>query len=144
MKKFIIAAVMLAVSATGAFAKDTSYDAKAENHLALNFKNAQNISWTTKSNSLIEADFTWEGNRLKAFYNADGEYVGVCRNIDLNKLPLRAIQTINAKYAGYLPSEIIEYDEAENGLHYYVSLAKENKILILKISSEGEASVFKK
>jgi hypothetical protein len=141
-KLFIATAASLAI-ALGSFAKGTeTANTFAAKQLKAEFKDATNITWSTQAR-LSEASFTWNGQKLHAFYNEDGEQVALSREVSEDKLPLKAIQAIKAKYDGYTTTEAIEYNSTEDGLSYYVSLENGNKKVILSVSSEGLVSVFK-
>ncbi len=142
-KLFIATAASLAI-AFGAFAKSTSStNTIAIKQLKAEFKDAANVTWSSTQSNLTEASFEWNGQRLHAFYNAEGTQVAVSREINEDKLPLKAQQTIKNKYEGYKIAEAIEYNGTEEGLSYYVSLENANKKIILNISAEGTVSVYK-
>ncbi|HVX50323.1 MAG TPA: hypothetical protein VHB48_09195, partial [Chitinophagaceae bacterium] len=101
-----------------------------------------NIHWQPKSN-LLEASFEWNGQKLQAFYNQDGDEVAISRQITLDKLPVKALQAVNEKYSGYRTTEAIELNSVETGLSYYLSMNNGSKKVILNVSPEGTVSVFK-
>jgi hypothetical protein len=141
-KLFIATAASLAI-AIGAFAKGTeSTKAIAVKNLKSEFSDAANVTWS-KQEDLTEASFEWNGQKLHAFYNTDGDQVALSREVSEDKLPLKAMQTIKTKYSGFTTTEAIEYNSTEEGLSYYVSLEKDNKKMILRISPEGSVSNFK-
>jgi lipopolysaccharide export system protein LptA len=142
-KLFIATAASLAI-AFGAFAKSTSStNTIAIKQLKAEFKDAANVTWTSTQSNLTEASFEWNGQKLHAFYDANGEQIAVSREVSDDKLPLKALQTIKSKYAGYKTTEAIEYNSAEEGLCYYVSLENNNKKTILQVSTEGSVAVYK-
>jgi hypothetical protein len=93
---------------------------------------------------LTEVNFVWNGLKLMAFYSAEGDLVATCRNIDFNNLPVAAQLSLKADYSNYTQRQAMEYDDAENGLSYYVSVVNEKKSLLLHITADGTISVFKK
>jgi len=141
-KLFIATAASLAI-AIGAFAKGTeTTKAIAVKQLKSEFSDASNVTWSSQKN-LTEASFEWNGQKLHAFYNADGDQIAVSREVSEDKLPLKALQAIKTKYSGFTTTEAIEYNSAEEGLSYYVSLENNNKKIILRVSPEGSVSDFK-
>lgn len=140
-KLFIATAASLAI-AIGAFAKGTETKAIAVKNLKSEFGDAANVTWSNQKN-LTEATFEWNGQKLHAFYDADGEQVALSREIGEDKLPLKALQAIKTQYTGYTTTEAIEYNSTEEGLSYYVSLENNNKKTILRVSPEGSISSFK-
>jgi hypothetical protein len=141
-KLFIATAVLLAIAVSSFAAAPAATNSSAINQLKSEFKDAANITWSSHNN-LTQASFTWNGQQLHAFYNDNGDQIAVSREVSEDKLPLKALQSIKAKYEGYKTAEAIEYNSAEEGLSYYVSLVSNNKKVILNISPEGLVSVFK-
>ena len=141
-KLFLATAAVLAI-AVSAFAKEPeTVSVKAQRQLTSEFKDAQQVSWST-SNNLFEASFKWNGQKLHAFYNQDGEEVALSREISADELPLKALQAIHEKYNDYKAGEVIELTSTDEGLSYYLSLEKGNKKVILNVSPNGLVSVFK-
>ncbi len=91
-----------------------------------------------------EVSFVWNGLNLVAFFSDAGELVATSRTIALANLPVAAQLRIKANYSDYIPHNAIEFDDAENGLCYYVIVANEKKSLLLHVTAEGTISVFKK
>jgi hypothetical protein len=142
LKLFIATTAAFAI-AVSAFAKspETANWAAAK-HLANEFKDVKNVTWSKQAN-LSEASFEWNGQKLHAFYNESGDQVALSREISEDRLPLRAIEAIRAKYSDYKAVEAIEFNSTETGLSYYVSMLKDNRKVILNVTPEGSVSVFK-
>lgn len=143
MKKFFIAATMMVAIATSAFAGATAENLKAIKTFKTEFKDAKNVSWKV-GEGYVKASFEWNGIQMESFYNEDGEAIATSRPIDINVLPVAAIKTLNNKYADYQTTEAVEFDSVQDGVSYYVSKVKDNTKVILRISSTGDVSVFKK
>jgi hypothetical protein len=93
---------------------------------------------------LTEVNFTWNGLKLMAFYSVQGELVATCRSLDLSNLPVTVQLSLKANYPNYIPRQAIEYDDADNGMSYYVDVVNKKSILLLQITADGTISVFKK
>jgi hypothetical protein len=93
---------------------------------------------------LTEVNFMWNGLKLRAFYSAEGELVATTRTIDLSSLPVTAQLRLKTDYADYIPRQVIELDDAENGLSFYVDALGKKSLLLLHITADGTISVFKK
>ena len=141
-KKLFILAVASTLITASAFAGGEEENMKAASSLKKEFTNAQNINWKVTPN-YIKASFTWNGQQLEVFYNANGETIAQSRMINPNSLPLKAQQFIQKRYADYQIAEAIEYNNEESGTSYYVSLIKGNTKEILQISTEGDVSTYK-
>ena len=142
LKLFLATAAALTIGVS-AFAKEPeTVSAKAQKQLSIEFKDAQKVSWSTKA-KLLEATFEWNGQKLHTFYNDEGEQVALSREISMDRLPIKALQAIKAKYSDYKAGETIEFSSTEEGLGYYVSLENNGKKVILSVTPEGSVSVFK-
>ena len=80
---------------------------------------------------------------MQAFYN-EGELVATSRAISYQQLPSRAVTTLQSKYSNYTTTEVIELDHNVEGSTYYVSLENNSQKVVVKVSTTGDVSVFKK
>lgn len=97
--------------------------------------------WSAKE-TFIKAAFTIAEENVEAFFDGEGELIGLCRKVDLKKLPLNAIQKIKKDYASYLVTKAIEFDR-DGDKSYYVSLEDGAKKQILEVSLYGGVSKYK-
>ena len=141
-KKLFIAGIAVTCITASALANGEETNAKAVSNLQKEYKNAENIEWKVTPN-YTKASFSWNGQHLVVFYNNEGETIAESKFINLNNLPLKAQQFINRKYADYKVTEAVEFNSEENGLCYYVSVVKDNSKEILKITPDGDASLFR-
>jgi len=93
---------------------------------------------------LTEVNFMWNGLQLMAFYSTEGELVATSRTIEFTSLPVAAQLKLKADYSDYLPRQAIEFDAADNGTSYYVSVVNVKTTLLLHVTADGTISVFKK
>jgi len=142
MKKLFIAALIVIAAGSSAFAMDaTKVDYKVKKSFDIQFTGAENVTWSTQAN-FVKASFTLLDENVDAFFDTDGELVGVSRKVDVKSLPLHAMQQIKKDYASYKITDSIEFDQ--NGdKSYYLSLENGNKKQILEVSLYGNVSVFK-
>jgi hypothetical protein len=141
-KRVCMAGIALICIASSAFAAGDEANSKAASSLKKEFKNAENIQWKVTPD-YIKASFKWNRQDLEVFYNNSGENIAVSRYVDGSNLPLRAQQYINDNYAQYRLAEAIEYASPEGGDCFYVSLVKDGNKKILKISADGEATLWR-
>ena len=141
-RKLFIAAIAATCITASAFANGETENEKAANNLKKEFANAKNVEWKVTPN-YIKASFSWNGQQLEVFYNEAGETIAQSRMINENSLPLRAQQIIQKKYPGYKITEAIEYNNAESGISYYISLTKDSEKQILEISAQGDVSLYR-
>ncbi|MBN9380734.1 MAG: hypothetical protein J0H74_08220 [Chitinophagaceae bacterium] len=144
MKKVSIIALMVITIASAAFAGDNNaLNFKGADHFKKLFPNATKVIYEVKKD-FTEVNFTWNNLNLQAFFDNQGNFIATSRAIEVNALPLSYVVNINKEYDGYDILEAIEFDHAENGMSYFVTVSKNNKKYILNISASGDISVFKK
>jgi len=144
MKKVSIIAFMVITMVSAAFAGDNNtLDFKGADHFKKIFPNATKVVYEVKKD-FTEVTFTWNNLNLQAFFDKQGNFIGTSREIEVNALPLSYVMNINKEYNGYEILEVIEFDHAENGMSYYLTVAKGDKKYILNVSTDGDISVFKK
>ncbi len=142
MKKLFIAALIVVAAGTSAFAADGfKVDYKVKSSFEARFAGAQNVVWSAKEN-FIRAAFTIAEENVEAFFDTEGELIGLSRKVDLKKLPLNAIQKIKKDYAAYQVTEAIEFDR-DGDKSYYVSLEDGAKKQILEVSVYGAVGKYK-
>ncbi len=141
MKKLLLAVLIAVAAGTSAFAADASkVSYKVKTSFEAQFYGAKDVSWNVTPD-YTRFVFTLADEKIEAFYNSDGEQIGVSRKIEFKGLPLAAIQKIQKNYADYTVKETIEFDQ--NGdKHYYVSLENGNQKKVLEVSLYGNVSVF--
>jgi len=140
-KKMMIAAVAATFITATAFAGGEETKARATKSLKAEFATAENIQWKVTEN-FIKATFTWNGQKLEMFYNNNGEVIAKSRIIEATSLPLSAQQFITKRYAGYTVSEAIEYESQDEDNCYYASLVKDGTKVMLRITTNGDVSLF--
>jgi hypothetical protein len=141
MKKFFIAALLVAAMGSSAFATDANrISVKVKNSFESQFTGAENVSWIQKD-TYTKANFTLADENVEAFFAADGELIAFSRKVDLKKLPLIALQKIKKQYSSYKVTDTIEFDQ-DGEKSYYVSLEDGAKKQILQVSLYGTVSIY--
>jgi hypothetical protein len=142
-KKVSIIAVMVITIVSSAFAGDNTLDFKGAAAFSKSFPQASEVTYTVKK-EFTEVNFTWHNLKLQAFFDRQGNYIGVSREISVKDLPLSYVLNINKEYKDFDITEAIEFDHSENGLSYYVTVVKEDRKYVLNVATDGSISVFKK
>jgi hypothetical protein len=144
MKKVSIIALMVLTIASSAFAGDNNaLNFKGADSFRKNFPQATDVVYTVKK-EFTEVRFTWHDLKLEAFFDRQGNYIGTSREIAVRDLPLSYVININNEYKDFDITEAIEFDHAENGMSYYVSVVNGDKKYVLNVALDGSISVFKK
>ena len=141
MKKMIIAAAMFV--SLSAFAKDDEkVSPKVLNAFNTEFTNAQEVEWTA-TGDYYRASFDMNGVKVSAFYNADGELMGLTRNITTAQLPVSLQASLKKNYNGYWISDLFEVAK-NNGTSYYATLENGDKKVVLTSANGSDWSTYKK
>ena len=144
MKKVSIIALMVITIASSAFAGDnTALNFKGADSFKKSFPQATDVTYTVKK-EFTEVSFTWNSLKLQSFFDRQGNYIGTSREVAVRDLPLSYVISINKEYKDFDITEAIEFDHAENGMSYYVTVVNGDKKYVLNVTTDGAISVFKK
>jgi len=120
------------------------------------FGEVPNIKWA-RGDFMDEAEFVKSGKEMKAYYDADSKLIGTVSIKNFTDLPLKAQNTIKAKYKDYAIQKVIYFDDNEGNDTdiifyntrfedydcYYVELSKAEQKFILQVDTDGESHLFK-
>ena len=142
MKRILTAAMFIIATAFTASASD-DINTKAIENFNQAFKNATNITWTQAEN-MSQVSFDWNNQHLKVFYNEEGELSAILKSVQIAQMPALVQMKVNDYAKDYQVTEAMELNSSNDGLSYYVSLKNDKKEMIVKLLSNGDASVIKK
>jgi hypothetical protein len=125
-----------------AFANEKKVSPKVLNAFNTEFTSAQEVQWTA-TNDYYKASFDMNGVKVFAFYNLDGELMGLTRNISSAQLPVSLQASLKKNYGNYWISDLIEVAK-NNGTSYYATLENGDKKVVLTSASGSDWSTFKK
>lgn len=140
MKKMIIAAALFV--SLSAFANEKKISPKVLNAFNTEFTSAQEVQWTV-TNDYYKASFDMNGVKVNAFYNVDGELMGLTRNISTAQLPVSLQAGLKKNYSNYWISDLFEVAN-NNGTSYYVTLENGDKKIVLSSANGSDWSTYKK
>jgi hypothetical protein len=146
MKKMFFALVITVVSSAAAFANTTSpVNEKVLKTFSSEFTTASNVSWTElKTQGLFHAVFTYDDQKLDAFFNEEGELMATSRTIDKKQLPMAISKELGNRYSNaFVNTDVLEYS-SEGSTSYFVTVITDKASLILKAASDGSMYVYKK
>jgi len=118
---------------------------------------SSNVSWT-KTNMFDEATFLNNGRETKAYYDLEGQLVGMTTIKTYSDLPQRARNTISKRYPDYTVESSIIYDfnklsDAQmlmfgdqfiDSQNYFVQLSKGAEKIVLQVTPVGQVFLFSK
>jgi hypothetical protein len=140
MKKMIM---MLAIvfSTFSAFAGE-DVNQKVLNAFNAEFNSAKQVEWATGSN-YYRASFVYNNKHVFAYYNMDGELLGMTRYISSMDLPIGLQTSLKNDYADYWISDLLEVAK-NGGTAYYVTLEDADTKLVLKSAGGNDWEVYSK
>jgi hypothetical protein len=142
MKKYLLAAFVVATFATSAFAEPIKVNRLALASFASEFKKASDVSWST-AGEFIKVTFVADKQRMEAFYTLSGEKIGTSTGISIDELPLNAKRAFAKKYNTYNVKESILFEGTDENA-YFIKAENDTEEVIVKVSGSGSVSVFKR
>jgi hypothetical protein len=107
------------------------------------FPQATKVSYKVKG-QFTEVNFVWNDMDLQAFYDTEGNLLATCRPLTLANLPVAAQMSLKDQYPGGIARDAIEYNDPNDGVSYYVTMITPKSTCLLRVSTSGTISVFKK
>jgi hypothetical protein len=146
MKQLSIAVIFF-LSVIGA-AKANPFDGKdlkfmGSQNFIHQFPQATAISYKV-TGLFTEVNFQWNDMKLQAFYDVEGNLLATCRPVAINNLPVAAQLSLKDQYPGSVSRDAIEYNDPNDGVSYYVTMIGPKTSYLLRVSTGGTISVFKK
>jgi hypothetical protein len=141
MKK-VLMTLAIAISSIVAFAGEEIVSKDVLSAFNKEFSGAKEVKWTTGSD-FYKAVFVLNDQYITAFYNKEGEFLGMTRNISSLNLPLKLQSKIRSEYADYWISDLFELSDNE-GTHYYITVEDADSKVLLKSSDNTDWNIFKK
>jgi len=137
----MILTLVIAVTTLSAFANDENVNQKVLDAFKTEFTTAKDVEWSVGSN-YYKATFNYNGKYVFAFYNENGELLGLTRYLSPSDLPLTLQNALKKSYESYWVSDLFEAskDEATN---YYITLENADTKIVLK-SSENRWDIYSK
>lgn len=131
MKKMILT-LAIAVMTLSSFAGEVGVNKKVLEAFKNEFVSAKDVSWSA-GNNYFRATFTYNEKYVFAYYNFNGELLGVTRYISPADLPISLQQELKKDYSGYWISDLFEVARNDES-GYYITLENGDSKLVLKAS----------
>ena len=141
MKKIILT-LAVALSTVCSFAGEVNVSSRVLDAFKSEFASAKEVTWTAGSN-YYKAAFVFNNQHVFAFYNMDGELMGMTRNITSLDLPINLQVDLKKGYSNYWISDLFEVSNGD-GTSYYITLENAGTKIILKSTSSEDWSVYQK
>lgn len=141
MKNIILATTLLVALGTMSFTGEKNVDKQLLKDLSTTLKSSLQVHWTSKD-EYSKATFNFNGKTASALYGSDYELLGFSVQFNPTDLPAVVSDGIKNKYGDWSLTEAIIFIDAAGHINYYARVEKNNKSLALKISPNGDVSMF--
>ena len=138
----MIMTLAIAISSFAAFAREGNVSTTVLDAFTTEFAEAKDVQWTSGSN-FYKADFIMNSQYMAAYYNFNGQLLGVTRNISSLDLPLNLQNNLRKDYGSHWISGLFEVSN-DDGTHYYITMENADEVVTLKSSNNGKWKVYKK
>jgi hypothetical protein len=155
MKKIFLTLATAGILTTSAFAKidggkkteTATVSYSVQNEFDEQFDNATSVKWTVTSNCQ-KASFLLNGSQMTAFYNLQGEYIGVTEDVAYSAIGSKAQKEIAEKYKGFTAGEVIKLitnDPTANfdQVVYFVDLKNDSSEELVRVTPSEDVYFFK-
>ena len=140
MKKIMLT-LAIAVTTLSAFAVG-NVNEKVLKSFQADFNSAKEVVWTAGSN-YYKAAFTYNDRHVFAYYNTNGELLGVTRYMSTADLPMHLQSDLKKDYRNYWVTDLFEVSKAD-GTAYFVTLENADTKLVLRSSNGADWSFYQK
>ena len=136
MKKTILSIVMGLALFSTTFAKAPEKSNKrAIASFMKEFHKASDVIWSSNSNYIM-ASFEIDNQIQYAYYDYQGNLVGVVHHILTSSLPADLSEYIHKNYSGYWVSELFQVS-SDQGDAYYIQLKNADETIVLTTEGTG-------
>jgi len=143
MKKIMMMlALVLTVGTSFAYTGEEAINKQALNAFKKEFAGATDAAWTV-GNNFYKVEFSLNDQKLFAYYNSQGEFLAVTRNISSLQLPLTLQTNLKRYYNNYWISDLFEVSNTD-GTRYYVTLETADAKIVLKSADGRDWSIYQK
>lgn len=134
MKKMILT-LAIAISTLSAFAGEANVNQRVLDAFKTEFTTASEVEWSVGSN-YYRAAFNYNGKYVFAYYNDNGELLGLSRYLSPVDLPLALQTNLKKNYEGYWISDLFEASKNDS-TNYYITLEDADTKLVLRSSGNS-------
>jgi hypothetical protein len=141
MKKMMIT-LAIALSTLSVFAGEENVSQDVLNAFKKEFGATEQAEWTAGTN-YYRAAFMYNNKHVFAFYNTDGELIGLTRYMSSADLPLNLEMGLKKNYSGYWISDLFEVAKGDTTA-YYITLENADAKIVLKSAGGNEWEAYNK
>ena len=138
----LLGVLVVSLGAVNANPGSEEVDARVLGAFKKEFATAKDITWTLAVN-YYQASFVYNEQHITAYYNSEGELLGVARFISPVDLPLALQADLKKNYQPYWISNLFEAATSE-GTTYYITIEDADQSLVLKSDNARDWDQYKK
>jgi len=131
----MILTLAIFVSALSAFAREENVNQKVLDAFKAEFTSAQDVKWAVGSN-YFQATFIYNGKHVFAYYDENGELLGLSRYLSPVDLPFALQNNLKKNYKDYWVSDLFETAKNDD-TDYYITLENADTKIVLKSSGNS-------
>ncbi|MBO9199967.1 MULTISPECIES: hypothetical protein [Niastella] len=141
--KILIGIFVLLTSISSAFANGKEeVNERIIKSFEKEFAGAQNVQWLT-TKDFVKVTFILNEQVVYAFYEQNGNLLGVTRNIVSGQLPISLLTDLKKNYSTHWITDLFEMASNHENV-YYVTLENSDQKLVLKSNGTTGWEVFRK
>ncbi len=144
MKKMILSlAIVFTTLSSFAGIKhgEENVNQKVLNAFKNDFVAASQVNWTS-GEDFYKAEFIYNDKYVFAYYNLDGDLLGLTRYISTTDLPIHLQMNLKKKYSSYWISDLFEVAK-NDATSYYVTIENSDTKIVLKSTGGSDWAVYK-
>ena len=138
----LLGVLVVSLGAVNANPGSEEVDARVLGAFKKEFATAKDITWTLAVN-YYQASFVYNEQHITAYYNSEGELLGVARFISPVDLPLALQADLKKNYQPYWISNLFEAATSE-GTTYYITIEDADQSIVLKSDNARDWDQYKK
>ncbi len=138
----MIMTLAITISTLGAFTGEEKISPKVLDAFKSEFNTAKEVEWAV-GQDYYKATFTYNEKHVFAYYNADGELLGVTRYLSPVDLPINLQTSLKKNHSNLWVSDLFEVAK-NDGTGYYITLENAETKIILKSTGGSEWTAYQK
>lgn len=145
MKKplLVLLTVTLLVSSIAFAGKLVTVPENLERSFKQNFPESSVINWEKESDTYI-AEFKKNSSRHYAYFDAEGNLMGLLNFITTDQMPPKTMEKIKKKFGDIGKSNVIEVSLTKEEVFYFINIEHNGKTKTIKVYPGGSIEVFNK
>ena len=110
----------------------------AQDAFSSQYPNARDVEWGTDENGYYEATFEQDGEKYRADYSKEGEWIETENSLKWDKLPKAVQEVVKKQFNKDEITEIERVEHSSRGVFYDVEFKKKGKNMDIEIREDGE------